>query len=401
MLSLSILGTLGAIGAIAKWVIPAVFGIIGISKVSKATGGIKKFLNNSVTSLGEGISNVTQNAGSHLESFMNQTTGAALTGAQVQANEFSAEEAQKQREWQAEMDSTRYQRTVADMRGAGVNPALAMSNGASASAPSGASASSVSPSASGNLGELLSILRLPLELKRIKAEMRLMDADANLRGSQARATDAEAGLTEKRITAFDALTQSQLDDVYSAISRRDVQNKLDAQGINESMAREALQLQQAIQTAIDNETRSELNSLAVKYREAQIALANAQVGETNAQTHKLYKDCELIMAQIMELEERSILHAANANYLNEAARNLMVQHNILEFDERTKEFQVNHQKAQFWIDAGAKVVGAAAGVVTAGAAVGAAGRLARSARSVSSYGAERFNSQYSQLYPYD
>lgn len=56
---------------------------------------------------------------------------------------FGAEQAQKQMDFQERMSNTAYQRTMADMEAAGINPMLAFSQGG-ASTPVGSSASGVS-----------------------------------------------------------------------------------------------------------------------------------------------------------------------------------------------------------------------------------------------------------------
>lgn len=67
---------------------------------------------------------------------INDITGTSAT------NEFNAEQARIQREWETQMSNTAYQRAVADMEKAGLNPAMLYASGGNgASTPNGANAS--------------------------------------------------------------------------------------------------------------------------------------------------------------------------------------------------------------------------------------------------------------------
>lgn len=135
----------------------------------------------------------TSSLGSFLQnsigSFWNKLTGAGLTTAQ-----------QQQQDYQTEMANTAFQRQVADMRQAGLNPALLYGQGAGSGA-----ATPAGPETSGN-GDIASVLQLSLLGKQAK----LLDA-------QAEKTSAEAGLVSRETAWKDKISQAQLDEIASRI----------------------------------------------------------------------------------------------------------------------------------------------------------------------------------------
>lgn len=64
------------------------------------------------------------------------------------AMQFSADEAQKNRDWQEKMSNSAYTRSVSDLKNAGLNPVLAVGSNMGASTPAGSSAVGIAQSGS-------------------------------------------------------------------------------------------------------------------------------------------------------------------------------------------------------------------------------------------------------------
>lgn len=116
------------------------------------------------------------------------------------SRDYNSLEAQKTREWNLQMDNTKYQRQVADMQAAGINPALAMNGGVTTQATSNATASS-SPAqgamANIDLGSAVMMMSKLLDYKIQKKELAIQRdiADSQIRKNNA---DAQGKETENK-----------------------------------------------------------------------------------------------------------------------------------------------------------------------------------------------------------
>lgn len=110
-------------------------------------------------------------------------------------NEFSAKQAQLNRDFQERMSNTQWQRGVGDMRAAGVNPMLAVSQGG-ASSPSGNSAQGIAQANQQN--ELATIASSARDLVLLQSQVKQIEAQTYASKAAGLASDTQAALNLTR-----------------------------------------------------------------------------------------------------------------------------------------------------------------------------------------------------------
>lgn len=195
-----------------------------------------------------------------IEGLYNKNTGAGLTPAEREANEFTHNERIEAQEWTAQREDTEMQRRVADYKAAGVNPMMAAAGGTSSSSSGG---QSVSPQ-SGSLSDLL-------QLALIGPQMELMKAQADNMRASAQEKTTKSSLNEAKVK----LTESQIGEIKQKIeeSKKRVE-KLDSDIIrNEAL--NALSYAEAHLAEVNAEDLQELRASRIALNEAKTLEAKA------------------------------------------------------------------------------------------------------------------------------
>lgn len=230
-------------------------------------------------------------------SLLNKVTGAGLTGAEQASNQFNAEQAQINRDWQERMSNTQYQRQVADMKAAGVNPALAMTGGSGAGVPSGSAATAGSSQNGMSLSDLLQLMQFKTQMQGLKAGIEKTNAE----------TDNVTAATEK--TKADTRRQNLESDfleITMNARKRGVELQNDTSEANIRQTYKNIDLtEQNIKKSIaethESETRAALNQaneLLAKANARQIqALLPFQQAMMQAQTDAQRAQVALTMVQ--------------------------------------------------------------------------------------------------------
>lgn len=204
-----------------------------------------------------------------------------LTTTQKEMNQFSDEQREAQNRFEADQvdlayerqmdaDNTKYQRAVADMRAAGINPMMAVSNGVSGPSIQAGSAGAAPSAASGGVAQNLSGL---MDLVRLQQEYKLRQRELDLQKEQ---IDINKSATE-------------------------VDNALKRQQQEESAGRlSGIQL--------DNAIKAESFDAEIEERRLRPALTRSKIREIDGMTDRL-------AAETDDAKARAILHNASAYQL--------------------------------------------------------------------------------------
>lgn len=278
---------------------------------------------------------------------------------QASNNAFNAEQAQINRDFQADQAATQYQRGVVDMRAAGLNPALAYGQGgasamqgataAAGSSPAGAAASGSGKGVPMSLSDLMQMAQMKANIDKTEHEIGLIDAQSSL-------VNKDVDYRGLEIAFFEPLSNAKLAEYQSHLKNDEVQRALGQVGITEKEANAALLTRQAALAKIDEQTRSYLNQLEAQYRVAQIGLTYANTAEQR-------KKVELYQAQITETLQRSITESCLAGLYSQQELESMERSGLLrvtrENEEREgalKQYEVDHKGLTYWVNTMQKVV---------------------------------------------
>lgn len=235
-----------------------------------------------------------------VDNWLYRQRNAHLTGKEVEAFNKNAEQAQAQRDWEEEMSNTAYQRAVADMIKAGLNPALMYGNGSAASTPTGSNAQGSASVNSASLGEMISQMT---QLRMANADIKLKESEANLNNTNAVKADIETDLLRSNIQG------SKLDNDAKMIVNRYLEEQEQLKIAN---AKEDVETKKATQREIGeriNKMSVEQTRIFVDMLEAmeKIEVLKSQKSLNDAQAYECYH-------MVKQID-------ANARYLNIQADN--------------------------------------------------------------------------------
>lgn len=235
------------------------------------------------------ISGVADMATGLLGSWLHKkTVNNSMSGAELQAFNLNAQEAQKARDWNLQVDNSKYQRQVVDMQKAGINPALAMNGGVSTQATSNATGNaSTSPSPMMAVADYATTIA---NLKNLQAQKDLIDAQSRLANANALSVETENKYKDRFELAraigqenANNLTKANIDKINKEIDKADEEIKLIiAQAKTETEKQNGLRAQAILDEANAKQVEA-LKPVLIEMYKAQTNEAKARAALSFAQ----------------------------------------------------------------------------------------------------------------------
>lgn len=294
-----------------------------------------------------GISRLSK--GKAWKDYIRGTTGSGLTTAQMEQNaftmqqqtaqqQFNAEQAALNREWQERMSNTAYQRGTADMVAAGLNPAMMYGgSSASASTPSGGAASSAAPAGSspsnvqaGMIDNLLNLAFAATRLKGLQLDNEGKEIENSIRDIDLNNHEEVVNLTKAGLKLSNDNVAANTDVALQAVQTGKADELLKLSGIDKNQAETALSLLQGVYQDKQNKYFDEVK----EFRVLQERLVAAKTEEEIKQIHA---DIGLTFAKVASEQQLQQLYGAEITKTMSETRNIDLQNQSEEVRARFAE----------------------------------------------------------------
>lgn len=273
-----------------------------------------------------------------------------LTDREREANAFSAEEAQKSRDFTEYMARNKYSIETQSMQDAGVNPAMVYGGGSLVpTASNGAQASSVAPSGglSDILPQLMALVRMPLEMQKLQADVEQTNADT-----------ARTQVETEGMTLQNEITQGTKDAIIELTNMEPEEKRATIDKIVQETKSEDIRTQilgvQLLQSKLDYDQNKRMNDLIFEMQQMQ---NNYQKFVNDHQEAQWLKDYEKTCAEINDLwmsaqKKMSDIEVNNADIAlkNAQAGRERAQTGFINQQTQTEKFRTTHEAVSTWKD---------------------------------------------------